>query len=156
MRSALAALLALAAPVTAQTLPDIPEVRRIVGTYADRCAAETGGGTLDIEDGAFTEVDLDGDARTADMVVDFNHVFCSRAVSLWSGSGGSPVHLVVGDESGEVFGGPWQIVDFGNEVPTRVFLIGVHGSQCDGYGAQACVRAVVFDGGIFSTQPYPE
>jgi len=88
------------------------------------------------------------------MVVDFNHIMCSLNYSLWHGSGGSILHLVVnGERSISVSGGIWRITEW---YGSPLFLLGRHGSACDGYGAQPCVQAIsVYEDG-FSTVQFPE
>ncbi|WP_179378606.1 hypothetical protein [Jannaschia marina] len=142
---------------SAQHLPDNPVARAIVGAYADACATETGSPDMTFEPGAFVPVDLDEDPATEDMVVDMRFATCDRLPALFSGSGGSPIHLIVGEDTAEFFGGHWQIVDFGDDgFRSRIFLLGVHGLYCDGYGSQLCVRAIGYADGVFSTQPVLE
>ena len=107
-----------------------------------------------IEPGALTWVDLDGSEEKNDAVMDFNHILCSLNFSLWHGSGGSILRLVVNDDlTASWTGGYWRIVDF---YGTPLMLIGRHGTNCDGYGAQPCVQAIaVFDGG-FSVVRFPQ
>lgn len=113
---------------------------------------------LEVEPSAITWVDLDGDWEKDDAIVDFNYVFCSLNYSLWHGTGGSLVHLVIDDETSAAWtGGRWHLISFGD---TPLFLLGRHGTYCDGYGAQPCIQAITFANGTFSTVmteagPYP-
>jgi hypothetical protein len=133
------------------------EALRIVDEAAQTCALETDGGILDIAEpgAAFARVDLDGDGgMTAaglpdDLVIDFNLIFCDRAPSLWSGTGGAPIHILPDAGAGmAVTGFGWSLV--GEAVPP-VLLVARHGSHCDAEGSAPCVQAfVVADGRVLT------
>lgn len=165
----LAALLCLAAaPAPAQEAEDFahwaegrPEVRRLLDHYAAECRQAAEGGVLTVQDeAAFVETDLDGDAGGAygrdDAVLDMNHVWCSGALSLWSGSGGAPIHFVLdGTTSASWTGHRWDQVRMGAYYPS-VILIARHGTACDGAGVSPCVQAVVAGDGAFWTVRFPQ
>ena len=126
------------------------------------CAKESEGGQLVITEGGIVFTDLDGDngrgpsGEPDDVVVDFNRIGCDRAISLWSGTGGSPVVFVLdGAEAGGWTGFDWEVERFGPDLPA-VILLARHGSACDGYGAAPCVQAIVAADGAFWTVAYPE
>ncbi|WP_108485178.1 hypothetical protein [Oceaniglobus ichthyenteri] len=140
---------------------ETPLVDRILETARAECIADVQSGDptaptpdLLIEPGALTAVDLDGEGEKNDTIVDFNHILCSLNYSLWHGTGGSILHLVVnGERSASLSGGLWRLTEF-NGAP--LLLIGRHGGNCEGFGAQPCVQAVsVYDDG-FSTVQHPE
>ncbi len=109
---------------------------------------------LEIGRAAVTWVDLQGDGEANDAVVDFNHVYCGLNYSLWHGTGGSIVHLVLDDAVSQTWsGGAWRITEFGG---APLVLLGRHGSACDGYGAQPCVQAIAATPGGFSTVRFPQ
>lgn len=104
---------------------------------------------LEVQPAAVTWVDLDGDWEKDDAVVDFNYVYCSLNYSLWHGTGGSLVHLVIDDRVSSTWsGGRWQLISFGE---TPLFLLGRHGGYCDGFGAQPCIQAIAHADDRFST-----
>jgi|GEM_PF-2685507 len=104
---------------------------------------------LEVRPAAITWVDLDGDWEKDDAVVDFNHVYCSLNYSLWHGTGGSLVHLVIDDRVSSAWsGGRWQLISFGE---TPLLLLGRHGGYCDGFGAQPCIQAIAYADDSFST-----
>ena len=169
MRPIALALALCPAALPAQDLPDwswieqdAPAAWAALTEAEAYCAAETEGGTLEITGDAIVLTDLDGDNGTGpsgepdDVVVDFNHIFCSRAVSLWAGTGGSPVYFVIdGTEAAAWYGFDWEVERVGAFLPA-VILLSRNGSACDGAGAAPCVQAIVADEGEFLTLAYPE
>ena len=126
------------------------------------CDVETDGGELEIGPRGVVFTDLDGDGAAGawggpdDVVVDFNDILCSRAMSLWAGTGGSPVHFVLdGTEAAAWFGFDWEVERMGAHLPA-VILLARHGSACDGAGAAPCVQAMVASEGVFWTLRFPE
>lgn len=104
---------------------------------------------LEVDPSAITWVDLDGDWEKDDAIVDFNYVYCSLNYSLWHGTAGSLIHLVIDDSTSQTWsGGRWQLISFGE---TPLFLLGRHGSYCDSFGAQPCIQAIAHANGTFST-----
>ncbi len=109
---------------------------------------------LILEPGALTWLDLDGEEERNDAVVDFNHILCSLDYPLWHGSGGSILHLVVnGEKTASWTGGFWRLTEF---YGSPLMLIGRHGTNCDGYGAQPCVQAISVYPEGFSTVRFPQ
>jgi len=162
MKQALTCVFALL-PMMAQAQMETtnPFVDTIIEAALQECITDVRGNDptapmpqLEIRPGAMTWVDLDGEGEKDDMVVDFNHILCSLNYSLWHGTGGSIIHLVVnGERSASLSGGTWRITEWYDR---PVFMLGRHGSACDGYGAQPCIQVIsVFEGG-FSTVRFPE
>ncbi|GGL53768.1 OmpA family protein [Wenxinia marina] len=160
-----AALAVAAAGARAQGIPDGIEgvAAEILQEAAGYCAAETDGGALDIRDpGGVTFTDLDGDGGTGadgspdDVVIDFNNIYCDRAGSLWHGTGGAPIHLILDGETSESWTAhSWEVERMGPDYPA-VVLLARHGSACDGAGAAPCVQAIVAEGGRFWTPEAPQ
>lgn len=132
-----------------------PRVTEILDRARAECIADVAGDPtapkpdLVLKPGALNWVDLDGEDERNDTIVDFNYIYCSLNYSLWHGSGGSIIHLVVnGETSTSWSGGIWRVVDF---YQSPLVLIGKHGTWCDGYGAQPCVQAISVHEGGFST-----
>ncbi|MGZ9809350.1 hypothetical protein ACXN5S_02700 [Pseudoroseicyclus sp. H15] len=131
-----------------------PAGAEIVADAAEQCDRETDGGELEFQPGSLIEEDLDGDNAgngPDDLVIDFNYIYCSRAASLWGGTGGAPVHFVL--DSGATAswqGWGWEVVRQNSYLPA-VILLQRHGTHCDSYGAAPCVMAIVADRGQFYT-----
>jgi hypothetical protein len=137
-----------------------PELTRILDDYMQQCKDEADGTALIVrnEDTVLTEVDLDGDGERNDLVLDMGQVFCNYAMTLWAGTGGSPIHFIINGTSSQSWSGhKWDIERLGPYYPT-VILIARHGSICDGAGAQPCVQAIVYDPDDkqFMTVRYPQ
>ena len=165
MRALIGALVALLAATPALAEGHGSRIKELLELAEAECRTEVMAADpqspiphLEVEPSAITWVDLDGDWEKDDAVVDFNYVYCSLNYSLWHGTGGSLVHLVIDDATSQAWtGGRWQLISFGD---TPLFLLGRHGTYCDGYGAQPCIQAIAFANGAFSTVtteggPYP-
>ncbi len=94
---------------------------------------------------AWPTVDLTGDGRP-EMIVNAGEFRCSTAATLWCGTGGCPITVIVDGEAHMLFGRGWKVVDWSN---LRVLLLEVHGSECGGTNLRKCVRAVVWSEGAF-------
>ncbi len=146
---------------TADVAPINDRVDAILTAAEAECVADVRGDDptapmpeLLVEPGALTFVTLDPDDEAKDdVILDFNHVLCSLNYSLWHGTGGSIIHVVRnGETSASWTGGRWRLSEFDG---TPLLLIGRHGGNCDGYGAQPCVQAISFYEGGFSTVRFP-
>lgn len=151
--------LALTGSAIAQA-EDYPAAEKILAAAAAECDAE--GGSLEIGPLAIQSTDLDGDNGVTstgmpdDVVVNFNDIFCSTIPSLWSGTGGAPVHFVLdGTVSQSWVSFLWEVERMGPDLPA-VILISRHGSACDSFGAAPCVQAIVASNGEFLTVRTPD
>lgn len=91
--------------------------------------------------------DLTGDGRPEEFV-DTAQFSCSTAVSLWGGSGGTYLWVIVEDKAYEFLSHYWQVVDVGKQ---QVLFLAVHSSQCsDDIGP--CYRAYVWQDGFRTTR----
>lgn len=125
--------------------------QQILDDAEELCTAETPEAILDIQAGAITAHDLDGDGEADDTVVDFNFIHCSLRPGLWSGTGGAPIHFVLNEETSKSWQGwGWQVVRHGPHIPS-VILLNRHGSVCDDFGAAPCVQAITVSNGAFRT-----
>lgn len=155
IRTCVAAALLLA-PISATAEGHGGAVSALLKAAEAECRAEaalSGDGApapqLDIRPAAVTWVDLDGDELKDDAIVDFNAVLCPVAYTLWAGTGGSLIHLVLDDQTTATFtGGTWQLLTFRF---TPVVLIGRHGTYCDSYGGVPCIQAITASDGQFLT-----
>jgi hypothetical protein len=134
-----------------------PAVARIITEARAECRAFGEDAQLIFEPGAITADDLDGDGARAetgdwdDVVVNFNHIFCNRALSFRHGTGGAPVYFLADGQhvaAWTTFG--YRVVRLSAGYPA-VILIDRHGSLCDGTGVDPCVQAIVVSDGAFYT-----
>ena len=91
---------------------------------------------------AVTEIELRSQFGTVDAeLVDESQYACSSAASLYCGTGGCMLNLVVNGETmaWQVTG--WRLIDWG---PDRILLIGRDGGWCGGAGAEVCYEALVW------------
>ena len=89
--------------------------------------------------------DITGDGRPEEFV-DASQFSCSTAASLWSGSGGTFLWVIVDGKPFEFLAHKWRVVDFDGH---QVLLLAVHSSQCsDDIGP--CYRALVWQEGFRS------
>lgn len=89
--------------------------------------------------------------QTADgWLVDETHMRCSSAASMYCGTGGCGLFLIVGDHITERLAKAWSIVDFYDR---PVVLLDVHGSLCGGINPTPCVEALIWDdeASVFTT-----
>lgn len=131
-------VLMLAAQAHADDLPG--PVRAAVDQAKAECTAFENG-ELALEEGALVQVDLTGNG-VLDWVVDTLHMQCSSAASLFCGTGGCQLNLIVAEITTDAQSKGWDVIDFG---PNRVVLMDVHGSMCDGINPTPCVAALSWD-----------
>jgi hypothetical protein len=104
----------------------------------------------DFENGIFqttqktiTLHDITGDGRL-EQFVDASQFSCSSALTLWGGTGGTYLWIVVDGKPHEFLGKTWKVVEV-DEQP--VLLLAVHSSQCsDVIGP--CYRAFAWQDGF--------
>jgi hypothetical protein len=91
--------------------------------------------------------DFTGDGRPEE-VVDAAQFSCSTAASMWGGSGGTYLWVIVGSQTYEFLAHKWRVVDIDGQ---KVLLLAVHSSQCsDAIGP--CYRAFVWEDGFRTTR----
>lgn len=125
-------------PAFAEAWP-VP-VTAVIDTARAECAAFEGG-TLAVGAQAVQQVDLTGDGA-ANWVVDTHGLDCSSAASLYCGTGGCALDLIVDGTVTETLSKGWRVLEMG---PLRVVLLQVHGSDCGGTNLTPCVEARVWD-----------
>lgn len=87
-------------------------------------------------------------------LVDESKYSCSSAASLYCGSGGCMLNLVVDGAATAWQATGWRLVDWGTDT---ILLIGRDGGWCGGAGAEVCYEAVNWSNGKFLTVgPAPE
>lgn len=90
--------------------------------------------------------DFTGDGRP-ETVVDASQFSCSTSVSMWGGTGGTYLWVVVDGVAHEFLAHQWKVVDMYGK---NVLLLAVHPSRCD-YTAGPCYQAYVWSKGAFRT-----
>lgn len=103
-------------------------------------------GEFDSTEKTVTLHDLTGDGRPEE-IVDAAQFSCSSAASLWGGSGGTYLWVIVDGKAYEFLAHKWKVVDMDGQ---KILLLAVHSSECsDEIGP--CYRAVVWSDGGFRT-----
>jgi hypothetical protein len=144
--TAIALVLTTGAPITERAL-----ILALESSRAE-CAAE-GGTELRYSPDLATPVDILGDGTADDRIISERSAFCGPDIGpLYAGSGGAPLHAVIGDEAFPLMPGAWTLQDvpftFDDEpaASRRLLLVAGHGSYCDSHGAAPCVVAYGWDG----------
>ena len=87
--------------------------------------------------------DFTGDGRPEE-IVDASQFSCSTSASMWGGSGGTLLWVLVDGEKHEFLAHKWRVVDVDGQ---KVLLLAVHSSECsDTLGP--CYRALVWSDGF--------
>ena len=130
-----------------------PDAQRLVDQAAADCRAFENG-EFD-PGGAVTSIELTSQFGTVQAeIVDESQYACSSAASLYCGSGGCMLNLVIDGTISAWQATGWRLVEWG---PDRILLIGRDGGWCGGAGAEVCYEAVVWsNGSLLSVGPAPE
>ena len=108
---------------------------------ARRTCSESDEGILKIPASAIQKIDLTGNGIN-DQIFSYGKLHCTSESTLWCGSGGCTVALIVNDEATEFLARGYRIVyPFGN---LPIILFDVHGTECGGSGATNCILATVW------------
>jgi len=118
----------------------------IVQKAKSECASFEGG-KFNATEQAITLHDVTGDSRPEE-VVDASEFSCSTSASMWGGSGGTFLWVIVDGKAYELLAHKWRVVDVDGQ---KVLLLAVHSSQCsDAIGP--CYRAFVWEDGFRTTR----
>ncbi|MGF1735375.1 hypothetical protein [Photobacterium satsumensis] len=91
--------------------------------------------------------DFTGDGQPEE-IVDASQFSCSTSASMWGGSGGTFLWVVVDGKPYEFLANKWKTIDFDGQ---SVLLLAVHSSECsDTVGP--CYRALVWSDGFRTTR----
>ncbi|OSQ52425.1 hypothetical protein [Marivita geojedonensis] len=130
-----------------------PEAQQLIDRAAADCQAFEKG---EFNQGdAVTEIELRSQFGTVNAeLVDESQYACSSAASLYCGTGGCMLNLVVNGETMAWQTTGWRLLDWG---PDRILLIGRDGGWCGGAGAEVCYEALVWSNDrILTVGPAPE
>ena len=131
-------------PALAVAGEPLPLATQIVQQAKQECNSLDNGSFHSTEK-TITLHDITGDGRPEEFV-DASQFSCSTAASLWSGSGGTFLWVIVDGKPFEFLAHKWRVVDFDGH---QVLLLAVHSSQCsDDIGP--CYRALVWQEGFRS------
>lgn len=107
------------------------------------------------EGDAVTEITLRSQfGNVVAELVDESKYACSSAASLYCGTGGCMLNLVVDGMAQAWQATGWQVIEWG---PNTILLIGRDGGWCGGAGAEVCYEALVWSNGkVLTVGPAPE
>lgn len=106
------------------------------------------GGKFNSTEETITLHDFTGDGRP-DEIVDASQFSCSTSASMWGGSGGTLLWVLVDGKQHEFLAHKWRVVDVDVD-GQKVLLLAVHSSECsDTVGP--CYRALVWSDNGFRT-----
>lgn len=119
---------------------------KIIQNAKNECISASNG-EFYMSEQAVTLHDLTGDGK-AEKIIDSSHFSCSTALSLWGGSGGTFLWVIVDEKKYEFLAHKWKIVEMDDQ---KVLLLAVHSSECsDTIGP--CYRAFVWSDGFRTTR----
>ncbi|MEE4237099.1 MAG: hypothetical protein V2I51_10285, partial [Anderseniella sp.] len=130
-----------------------PEAQELIDRAAADCRT-LNNGEFDAGD-AVAEIELRSQFGTVVAeLVDESKYACSSAASLYCGTGGCMLNLIVDDTVRSWQATGWRLIEWG---PDRILLIGRDGGWCGGAGAEVCYEALVWSNGkILTVGPAPE
>ena len=103
----------------------LPLATEIVQKAKNECT-KLDDGKFNATEQAIALHDLTGDGRPEE-IIDASQFSCSTAASLWSGTGGTYLWLIVDGKTYEFLAHKWQVVDMDGQ---KVLLLAVHSSEC--------------------------
>lgn len=120
----------------------VPIATEIVQKAKSECASFEGG-KFNATEQTITLHDLTGDGRPEE-IVDASQFSCSTSASIWGGSGGTFLWVIVDGKAYEFLAHKWRVVDVDRN---KILLLAVHSSECsDTIGP--CYRALVWGDGF--------
>ena len=120
----------------------LPIATEIVQKAKSQCSSFDGG-NFNATERTITLHDLTGDGRPEE-IVDASQFSCSTSASMWGGSGGTFLWVIVDGKAYEFLAHKWRVVDVDRD---KILLLAVHSSECsDTIGP--CYRALVWSDGF--------
>ena len=124
----------------------LPIATEIVQKAKNQCSS-LDGGNFNATERTITLHDLTGDGRPEE-IVDASQFSCSTSISMWGGSGGTFLWVIVDGKAYEFLAHKWRVVDVDRD---KILLLAVHSSECsDTIGP--CYRALVWSDGFRTTR----
>lgn len=90
--------------------------------------------------------DVTGDGKPEE-IIDASQFSCSSAISMWSGSGGTYLWVIVEGKAYEFLASKWRLIDMDGQ---KILLLAVSSSEC-GDTIGPCYRALVWSRGFRTT-----
>ncbi|MEP1199751.1 hypothetical protein [Tateyamaria sp.] len=130
-----------------------PEAQGLIDRAAADCSSFENG-EFNVGE-AVSEIELGSQfGKVSAELIDESKYACSSAASLYCGSGGCMLNLIVDGTVTAWQATGWRLVDWG---PDRILLIGRDGGWCGGAGAEVCYEALVWSNDrLLTVGPAPE
>ncbi|GGO75571.1 hypothetical protein GCM10011348_00670 [Marinobacterium nitratireducens] len=122
---------------------------RLIEEARQQCAS-LDGGELGYQPSTVRLIDLNGDG-VDDEIIDESTYSCTSSKTLFCGTGGCGLKVIVGDRILERLVKQWQTLEWDGD---RMLLLQLHGAECGGSGLERCYEAVSWgDGDFRSVRP---
>ena len=135
MRHSLTAAFAFAWLLPAAAFADADA---ILADAARACAEQDNG--VFASEGAVRQIDMTGDG-TDDTIVDEALFTCTTAASLFSGSGGSMIHILANGTQSSFLVQGYETVRWGDNL---IVLLALGGTDCNTINANPCFEALTW------------
>ena len=119
----------------------------LVAKTEDECR-DNDNGVLLVPHNAIEYHDVTGDGVPEEFLIR-GRLNCSSGFSLWSGSGGSWISVIVDGVATTFLARSFFVDTTIFNIP--ILLLSLHGSTCGAVGVQPCIQALVWDEGEFLT-----
>jgi predicted nucleic acid binding AN1-type Zn finger protein len=114
---------------------------QIIETARKACTLEKG--TFKASSEAVRNSDLNADGKL-DEIIDEGKFSCSTASTLYCGTGGCMLHLIVGSKDYKFLSQTWVLAELGS---AKVVITAIHWSECN--YKTPCLKSVVWRDGKF-------
>lgn len=105
------------------------------------CASEKG--QFHVDEDATQQLDLNNDWQI-DEIIDEGKFSCSTASSLYCGTGGCMIHIIVNGKDYNYLAHSWKIVEFDKD---KIIIMSAHWSECN--YKSPCLKAITWQNGSF-------
>lgn len=129
--------------------PALASVDTILAEAAAMCAEQDNG--VFSSEGAVRSLDLTGDGQP-DTLLDQMLFTCTTAASLYGGSGGSMINVFIGEVQSDFLVQGYELLNWADRT---ILLLALHGTSCNGIGADPCFEALVWNGDRFMSVRAP-
>jgi hypothetical protein len=118
------------------------KANRVIEAAKKSCTLEKG--QFSVPEISTTSVDLNSDGNP-DEIIDESKFTCSTSSSLYCGTGGCMLHLIVDGKDYKYLAKEWTIAQLG---AAKILIIGNHWSECN--YKNPCLRAITWRDGRFN------
>lgn len=123
---------------------------RLIDEARQNCAS-LDNGELGYQPGTIRLIDLNGDG-VDDEIIDESTYTCTSSHTLFCGTGGCGLKVIVGNRILERLVKQWQTLEWDGD---RLLLLQLHGVECGGSGLEHCYEAVSWGDGDFRSVRAP-